>query len=86
MMKFLSNKQKENLQYFKKNLNKYLSDPLLKNKYIIIHDKKKYGVFDSFEKALNEAVTNLSKDEFIIQQVISENDTVNFLFPTASSF
>ena len=85
MTEFLTERQKENLEYFKENLDTYLADKLLKAKFIVIHDKKKYGVFDSFEKAITEAVASLPRDEFIIQQVISESDTVNFLFPVASS-
>jgi len=79
-MSDLSEKQKVNSAYFKQNLNQFLSNPMLKNKFIIIHDEKMVGSFDSFENALNDAIQKYPNNEFVIQQVISESDTVSFLF------
>ena len=74
-----SEKQKENLQYFKENLNRWLGDILLKDKYIVIHNKEIKGNFDSFELALHYAVANHPKNEFVIQQVISADSYINYL-------
>jgi hypothetical protein len=77
---FWTKEQKENLAYFKDNLQKFLSDPLLKFKYVIIYNKDVVGRFDTFEAALVEAVSKYPQNAYIIQQIISEKDTVSFLY------
>lgn len=85
MSQVLTEKQKENLNFFKDNLDKYLQDNLLKDKFVVIHEKTIVKAFDSFEAALSYAVSTLPNDEFIIQEVISDSDTVNFLYSASKS-
>ena len=75
----LSAVQQKNLQYFKKQLNNWLSDPVYKYKYLIIHGEKVQGAYDKPETAFREAVASLPQGEFIIQQVIDDKEVVNFL-------
>lgn len=80
MPEYWSNAQKENLAFFKKELKNFLQNELYKGKFIIIHDKQVKGIFDTFEAAINFAVSKYPRNEFVIQQVIDESDTINFLF------
>ena len=79
-MSELSEKQKEALTFFKNNLDEWLNNPIYKLKYVIIHSNKMVGFFDTFEKALAEALTKYTQDEFIIQQIISDEDVISFLY------
>ncbi len=74
-----SEKQKENLKFFKDNLNTMIEDKLLKDKYVVIHDKEIKATFDTFDLALNHAIANFPRKEFIIQQVISTDSYINYL-------
>ncbi len=76
---FLSVAQNKNLEYFKQNLAEFLENKILANKYIVIHDEQIKGSFDDFESALDYAVLSLPKGEFIIQQVINEDEIVSFI-------
>ena len=76
----LSEKQLENLTYFKENLSQFLVNPMLKNKFVIVYNKKIENSFDTFENAFSDAASKYPRNEFIIQQVISTSDVVNFLF------
>ena len=69
----------KNLEFFKNELPKLLNDVAYKDKFVIIHDAKICGVFDSFDGAITEAVSKFQPTDFIIQQVIDENERVNFL-------
>ncbi len=80
MSNFWTIKQKENIDFFNSKLNELLKDPILRNKFLIIYNKEIKGSYDSFETAIKYAATQFPKDEFIIQQVISDNDTNNFLY------
>ena len=80
MAEFLSDVQQENLQFFYNKLDELLSDPLLKYKFVLIHDKKIEGAFDSFENALTNAVSRFQPYEFVIQQVISNTEVSGFLY------
>ena len=83
-MSELSEKQKEALTFFKNNLKEWLNNPLYKLKYVIIHNNKMVGLFDTFEKALAEALAKYTQDEFIIQQIISDEDVISFLYSAIS--
>lgn len=72
--------QKANLDFFKQKLPALLTDPIYKNKFVIIHQQELNGFYDSFEMALTVAVSKFPKHEFVIQQVISEDENINFLF------
>jgi hypothetical protein len=81
-MEYWTEQQKGNLKFFEENLEKFLTDPLMKRKHIIIHDQQVVGIFDTFDAALVNAVQTLSEGEFVIQQIIGKNDIINFLYPT----
>ncbi|WP_062326873.1 hypothetical protein [Treponema endosymbiont of Eucomonympha sp.] len=79
MEEFFSEKQKANIQYFRDNLESLISNPLYKMKFVIIHDSKIVEAFDAFDSALTAAVAQYSADEYIIQQVLSDKDIINYL-------
>ncbi|GBR74044.1 hypothetical protein NO1_1280 [Candidatus Termititenax aidoneus] len=76
----LTSVQLKNFEFFKGQLNEYLQDPLLKHKFVVIHNSKLQGAFDTFENALSDAVFKYPANEFIVQQVISDDETVGFLY------
>ena len=69
----------KNLDFFNQKLNDLLADPIYANKYAVIHAQQIKNVFDTFSLALEFAVANLPQEEFIIQQVISQSDQINFI-------
>ncbi|GHV82279.1 hypothetical protein AGMMS49991_08370 [Spirochaetia bacterium] len=79
MEQFWTEKQQENLQYFQENLESWASDPLYKLKHVVIHNQKVCGVYDTFENALSSAVQTLPQGEFVIQQIITDQEVVSFL-------
>ena len=78
---FLTDKQKENLNFFYGQLDSLLVDTLYNHKYVLINNKKIDGVFDTFENALTDAVSKFQPYEYVIQQVISKTDVSGFLYP-----
>ena len=44
-------------------------------------EKELKGICDTFEAALGAAVAAFNSGEYIIQQILPENETVNFLSP-----
>jgi hypothetical protein len=78
---FFSEKQKENLEFFNENFEKYLADPLLRLKQVVIWNKKIVGVYDTFSSALTYAVGNLPSGEYVIQEIINEKEISSFLSP-----
>jgi hypothetical protein len=78
---YFSEAQKENLQYFQENLADFLANPLYRHKFALIFDKKLVGIFDTFENAIKKAAPSLPQGEYIIQQIIGENEVINFLYP-----
>ena len=81
MDNFWTDKQKQDIAFFNENVEKWVADPLLCRKFIVISDKEVKGFYDSFESALGKAVVSLRTGEFIIQQVLPKNGTVGFLSP-----
>ena len=81
MTEFLSDAQQEDLQFFYNKLDELLKEPLLKHKFLVIHDKKIEGAFDSFENAVTNAASRFQPYEFVIQQVISDTEVSGFLYP-----
>jgi hypothetical protein len=81
MNDFLSEKQKENITFFHENLETWAANPLYKLKFVVIVEKEMKGLFDTFDAALNDAVAKFPSGDYIIQQIISEQETVNFLYP-----
>jgi len=81
MSEFWTEKQKQDIAYFDENIARWIGDPLYKTKFIIISDKAVKGVFDSFEAALSIAAVDFGVGNYIIQQVLPEDEIVNFLSP-----
>ena len=77
---FLTKEQQDNLKFFYSQLNALLENPIYRQKYALIHDQKIDGVFDTFENALNDAVSKFQPYEYVIQLVISKNETSGFLY------
>ena len=81
MDEFWTERQKQEIAFFHENLETWAANPLYKLKFFIISEKELKGIYDTFEAALEAAVNSFSIGEFIIQQIVSENDLVNFLSP-----
>ena len=81
MTDFLTEKQKQEITFFNENLETWAADPLFKMKYAVISEKKLQGIFDTFETALGDAVSKFQPCDFVIQQIITRDETVNFLSP-----
>ena len=81
MTGFWTEKQQQDIAFFNENVEKWVENPLYKSKFAVISNKEIKGLYDSFETALSTAVGTFSVGEYIIQQILSENDTVNFLSP-----
>ncbi|MDR1618148.1 MAG: hypothetical protein LBS06_03760 [Treponema sp.] len=81
MDEYFTGAQKENLHYFQENLADFLANPIYKHKFAIIVDKKIAGIFDTFGNAIEEAASHFPQGEYVIQQIIGENEVINFLYP-----
>ena len=81
MDEFWTNEQKSNIAYFNENLENLIDNPLYKMKFVIISSDELKGSYDTFEAALEFAAINYNSGEYIIQQVLPENEMVNFLSP-----
>ena len=84
MTEFLSDKQKQDIVFFDKNLETWVADPLLNLKFAVISDQKIQGFFDTFENALSDAVSKFQPYDFIIQQIIKEEEISDFLYSAYS--
>jgi len=78
---FWTEKQKQDITYFNENLETWVNNPLYKQKFVIISGKEIKGIYDTFEAALGAAAVAYGIGEYIIQQIISVDETVNFLSP-----
>lgn len=78
---FWTEKQQQDILFFNKNLETWVNNPLYKLKFVIISGEELKGVYDSFETALGAAVVSFKNGEYIIQQILPEEETVNFLSP-----
>jgi len=74
---FFSEQQLLNIKFFKENLEQYLENPLLFDKYVVIHDEKLINSFDNFQNAARYAFKNLPRGEFIIQRVYDESKIIS---------
>jgi hypothetical protein len=81
MDEYFTEAQRENLQFFQENLADFLGNPIYKHKFAVISGKKIAGIFDTFSNAIEEAASRFSQGEYVIQQIISEDEVVNFLYP-----
>lgn len=71
--------QDKNLDHFERELSKLLADIAYKGKFVVICDEQVKGAYDSFDAALNFAVSNFPLNEFLIQEVIDEKERINFI-------
>jgi hypothetical protein len=81
MGNFWTDKQKQDIAYFNENLETWASNPLYRLKFVVISGKELRGIYDTFEAALETAAMSYGSGEYIIQQILPENETVNFLSP-----
>ena len=72
-------KQKDDIAYFKNHLSEFLDNNLLNGKFVIISDKKIHKCFDSFDLAIDYAVENFEKGSYIIQEIIDPHEINNFI-------
>ena len=78
-MKDFTEAQKKDLEYFKENLPIFSKDNLLKYKHVIISNQKIQNSFDKVEDAIDYAINTFKDGNFIIQQIVDENEVVNYL-------
>ena len=78
---FWTDKQKQDIAFFNENIETWGADPLYCRKFVVISDKEVRGFYDSFESALGKAAVSIGAGEYIIQQVLPKDGTVNFLSP-----
>ena len=80
-MELWTDKQKENIKFFDDNLKTFLNNQLYKFKFVVIYNKEVVGIYDTSETAIENATAKWPIGEFIIQQIISDDDVVGFLYP-----
>ena len=78
---FWTEKQEQDIAYFNENLEIWANNPLYRLKFVVISGKELKGIYDTFETALGAAVVSYGSGEYIIQQILPEDETVNFLSP-----
>jgi hypothetical protein len=78
MYEFTPQQQKD-LAYFRANVLGWLEDNTLRFKHVIIAEEEIIKAFDGLDTAVKYAVDNCKKGEYIIQQVVNEDDIVNFI-------
>jgi hypothetical protein len=79
--KFLSTKQKESYSYFTEKFDELYNNPLYKYKFVIISGNTLLGIFDTFQNAIRDAVGKYKTGDYIIQELIRDDERVNFLSP-----
>ena len=79
MDNFWTEKQKQDIVFFNENVENWSDNPLYRLKFVVISDKSVKGAYDSFGAALKFAAITFKPGEYIIQQVLPENETVSFL-------
>ena len=76
----LTEKQKENEQWYKEHLDSFLKDQKLKGKYLVIHDKKVKKAFEHEHNAIEFVFKEYKNfDECIIREAIDEKEVINFV-------
>ena len=81
MDNFWTERQKQDIDFFNENVEKWVTDPLLYQKFVVISDKTVVKCCDAFDAALRYAATTFDAGEYIIQQVLSDDEIVSFLSP-----
>ena len=75
--------QEDNRRYFLDNLDGWLKDLAYRGKYVVIYNRQVRRVQDDFAAAFRYAVSNFPREEFIVQQVVSEDSVSDFLSPAS---
>jgi len=78
---FLSAKQKDSFAYFKEKFEELYNNPLYRHKVVLISGNELVGIFDSHENAMKQAVIKYRPGEYIVQELIRDDEVVNFLYP-----
>jgi hypothetical protein len=81
MGEFWTEKQKQDIAYFNENIEAWADNSIYRLKFCIISGKELKGIYDTFEAALSVAVVTYGNGEYIIQQILPKNETINFLSP-----
>lgn len=74
-----SPEMRRNLDFFEEHLDEWLKDIAYRHKHVIIADQEVKGVHDEFSTALDNAAGRFDAGEFIIQEVIGEDEQIGFL-------
>jgi hypothetical protein len=81
MVAELSAKQNKALEYFEAHLDEWAHDPALKYKFAVIRENALVGAFDTFQAAAADAFHKYPHVDFIIQELIPDDEVVNFVYP-----
>lgn len=81
MGNFWTDKQQKDIAYFNENIETWAQNPLYRLKFVVISGKELRGIYDTFEAALEAAVMSYNSGEYIVQQVLPEDEVVSFLSP-----
>lgn len=71
--------KEKNTEFFNSKLNELLQNPSFHYKFVVIHEQQIKNAFDTFSSALEFATANFPPEEFVVQQVIAEDEQINFL-------
>lgn len=70
-------KMQLNLEFVRKNLPSLLAT--YPEKYILVHDQKVVGSFDTYESAAEQGVVNYGIDGSFLVHLVTESSPVNFV-------
>jgi len=79
--KFLSPKQQESYRYFTEKFEELYGNPLYRHKVVVISGDALLGIFDSFQNAIRETVGKYKTGDYIIQELVRDDERANFLSP-----
>jgi hypothetical protein len=71
--------QKRDIIFFENNLKSFLENDLLKFKHVVISNEKLQNCFDTLDAALTYAVDRFQRGDYIIQQIIDEEEVINYV-------
>jgi len=72
-------RQIKDLDFFRANVMKFMGDNSLRFRHVIISGEKIVKSFEGLDKAVEYAAQNLKKGEYILEQVVDENEIVNII-------
>jgi len=75
----LTQSQIKDLSFFEGHVDSFMNDDKLRYKHLIIADCKVIESFDGLDTAVQYAAENLKPGEYIISQVLIEDEIVNFI-------